>query len=163
MQRGASLIEVLASLVILSVGMLGLGKMLMFSLKSNGTAYSNTQATYMANSMLDRMRANRATAIQGTGSAYYLPALTSSASYGAGPNCLASSCSGSTLAAYDLAGWLAGLSSTNGLPNGQGQVVFGTLGAETSVTITVSWNDAIAQQALKETVAPASITLTSVL
>ena len=37
-QSGFSLIEVLVALIILSVGMLGMSKMMMVSMKSNGSA-----------------------------------------------------------------------------------------------------------------------------
>jgi type IV pilus assembly protein PilV len=61
---GFSLIEVLIALVILSVGTLGIAAMMAVSLKNKNSAYSRAQAGDLAYTILDRMRANRATAIQ---------------------------------------------------------------------------------------------------
>jgi type IV pilus assembly protein PilV len=162
-QNGFSLIEVLAALAVFSFGMLGMGKMLMLAMKSNSSAYSGTQATALANAMLDRMRANRANSLQGT-SAYSLPVLTSSASFGAPPtNCAVLTCSSQDLATYDVASWLASLSSASALPSGKGSIVLSTLNGQVSVAITVQWDDSVTQKALNETLNPASFTLTSTL
>jgi type IV pilus assembly protein PilV len=162
-QSGFSLIEVLVALIVLSVGMLGMSKMLMVSMKSNGSAYSNTQAMSLANAMLERIRANRVVALAGAASNYSLPALTGTSTFGAGPNCLTAACSSATMASSDVAGWLALLASANGLPSGEGSITFGSLNNQTSVAIVVQWDDSVAQKALKETLNPAAVTLTSVL
>jgi len=162
-QSGFSLIEVLVALIILSVGMLGMSKMMMVSMKSNGSAYSNTQAMSLANAMLERIRANRVVALGGATSNYSLPALTSTSTFGAGPNCLTAACSSAAMDSSDVAGWLALLAPANGLPSGKGSINFGSLNNQTSVAIVVQWDDSVAQNALKETLNPASVTLTSVL
>jgi len=162
-QSGFSLIEVLVALIILSVGMLGMSKMMMVSMKSNGSAYSNTQAMSLANAMLERIRANRVVALAGAASNYSLPALTSTSTFGTGPNCLTAACSSAAMASFDVAGWLALLASANGLPSGKGSINFGSLNNQTSVAIVVQWDDSVAQKALKETLNPATVTLTSVL
>lgn|ERR1700722_980123 len=162
-QSGFSLIEVLVALIVLSIGMLGMGKMLMVAMKSNGTAYSNTQAMSLASAMLERIRANRTVALAGSASPYSLPALTGTSTFGAGPNCLTAACSSANLATSDVAGWLALLASSNGLPSGMGSITFGSLNNETSVSIVVQWDDSVAQKALKETLNPATVTLASVL
>jgi type IV pilus assembly protein PilV len=162
-ESGFSLIEVLVALVVLSIGMLGMSKMLMVSMKSNSSAYSGTQAMSLANAMLERIRANRTVALAGAASNYSLPALTSTTTFGVGPNCLTAACSSAVMASSDVAGWLALLASTNGLPSGQGSINFGSLNSQTSVTIVVQWDDSVAQKALKETINPATVTLTSVL
>ncbi len=63
--RGISLIEVLVTVLILSFGMLGLAGLQAVSMRGNNTAYERTQATYIANEMIDRMRANRSGALNG--------------------------------------------------------------------------------------------------
>jgi type IV pilus assembly protein PilV len=160
---GFSLIEVLVALIVLSIGMLGMGKMLMVSMKSNSTAYSSTQAMSLASAMLERIRANRTVALAGTASTYSLPTLTGTSTFGAGPNCLTAACSNSQMGTSDVAGWLGLLVSANGLPSGKGSITFGSLNNETSVSIVVQWDDSVAQKALKEALVPASVTLTSVL
>ena len=63
-----------------------------------------------------------------------------------------------------LAGSSVGLlASTNGLPSGKGSITFASLNNQTSVSIVVQWDDSVAQKALKETLNPATVTLTSVL
>lgn len=56
--RGFSLLEVLIALVVFSLGLLGLAGMMVLSVKANHTAYLRTQATFLAQSMADRMRTN---------------------------------------------------------------------------------------------------------
>jgi len=160
---GFTLIEVLVALLVLGIGLLGMGKMLMVSMKSNGTAYANTQAMNQANAMLDRIRANRAVALTGAASPYSLPAITASSSYGAGPNCLTQACTGAQMASFDVASWLSNLTASNGLPSGQGSINFTTINNQTSVAIKVQWDDTVAQKALKENLNPVSVTITSVL
>jgi type IV pilus assembly protein PilV len=60
MQRSAgfSLVEVLVSIVILSVALLGTAGLTAASLKSTNTSYYRSQATFLADDILDRMRAN---------------------------------------------------------------------------------------------------------
>ena len=55
--RGFTLVEVMVSLVVLSLGLLGVAKMVMLSSHSNDSAYLRTQATALAYEMLDYMRA----------------------------------------------------------------------------------------------------------
>jgi type IV pilus assembly protein PilV len=162
---GFSLIEVLVALVIFSIGALGLGKLMMVSVKSNGTAYMRSQATALGYAMLDTMRANRAEALKGTGSGYSVPALTNVAPSGAtGLDCSTAACTSQQLALYDLARWYAQiLDPHSGLRTGQGSVVVTTAGGEAIVTVTLQWDDSISQNALAEAVTPASVSVTSVL
>jgi type IV pilus assembly protein PilV len=63
--RGFTLVEALVALVVLSVGLLGVAGMQLSSLQTNGTAFQRTQATFLAEDIADRMRANRANALAG--------------------------------------------------------------------------------------------------
>lgn len=56
--RGMSLVEVLIAVLIFSLGMVGLGGLLIFSIQANHMAYLQTQVTFLAHSMADRMSAN---------------------------------------------------------------------------------------------------------
>lgn len=58
-QRGATLIEVLVSVVVVSLGLLGLGVLQGVSLRGNTNAFMRTQATNVAYEIIDQMRANR--------------------------------------------------------------------------------------------------------
>lgn len=64
-QRGASLLEVLVAIVIVSFGLLGLAGLQMTSVKSNHSAYERSQATLLAYDLSDRMRAMHSEALNG--------------------------------------------------------------------------------------------------
>lgn len=57
---GFSLLEVMIAVLVFSLGLLGLAGLLVISVKTNHSAYLRTQATFLAQSMADRMRANTA-------------------------------------------------------------------------------------------------------
>ena len=58
-ERGFSLIEVLVTLIIVAVGLLGLGKTQMVLQQADMESYQRAQALVLANDMLDRISANR--------------------------------------------------------------------------------------------------------
>lgn len=58
-QKGVSLIEVLITVLLMSIGALGVAAMQLTGLKYNSGASVRTQATLLANDLMDRMRANR--------------------------------------------------------------------------------------------------------
>jgi type IV pilus assembly protein PilV len=57
-RRGFTLLEVLIALLVFSLGLLGMAGLLIISVKTNHSAYLRTQASFLAQSMADRMRAN---------------------------------------------------------------------------------------------------------
>lgn len=57
-QRGFTILEVLIALLVFSLGLLGMAGLLVISVKTNHSAYLRTQASFLAQSMGDRMRAN---------------------------------------------------------------------------------------------------------
>jgi type IV pilus assembly protein PilV len=134
-ERGFTLIEVMVSLVVLSIGLLGIGKLVLFSARANDSAYLRGQATEMAYEILDNMRGNRATAMQ---QGYDTALATVPSNPG---SCIASACSETTLAQYDVYMWKTRVAAA--LPSGQASVV--TAGSPTTATITVRWDDAVAQ------------------
>lgn len=124
-QRGATLIEVLVAVLILSVGLLGLAGLQMTALKSNHSAYYRSQATLLAYDIIDRMRANRADALNGV----YDIAIKNEA---CDPDLEPSG----TLAQRDVAEWLNSLSCMLS-GDARGSVVRnGRL-----FTVSIEWND----------------------
>lgn len=118
-QSGFSMLEVLISLLVLSIGLLGMAGLQMNALKFNHTASVRSQATVLAYEIGDRMRMNRKDALDGK----YAISLT------------ATSASGSTRASADLSEWKQSLARH--LPDGRGAV-------QTSgniVTVTVQWDE----------------------
>lgn len=59
-QKGTSLLEVLISVVVLALGLLGYAGLQSVSMKNNHNAYMRSQATVLAADGLDRLRANQA-------------------------------------------------------------------------------------------------------
>lgn len=112
-QRGTSLLEVLVSLVILSLGLLGYAGLQSVTVKNSHNAYLRTQATSLAYNVLDRMRANR-TSLDGYVMAY-----------------------GGTPTAADAKAWRLELLST--LPDGQAKITRDATTAQ--VTVTIKWYD----------------------
>jgi type IV pilus assembly protein PilV len=62
---GSTLVEVLVSLVVLSIGLLGVAALQLSSLRANSSAAQRSQATFLAYDIADRMRANRNAALAG--------------------------------------------------------------------------------------------------
>lgn len=56
--KGVTLIEVLVAIVITSIGILGFASLQFLGLNSNQSAYSRTQASFIASDLSERMRAN---------------------------------------------------------------------------------------------------------
>jgi type IV pilus assembly protein PilV len=167
--RGFTLVEVLVSLVVLSIGLLGIAKLMLFSSHSNDSAYLRSQASDLAYQMLDNMRANTTQAAAPLGP--YTTALTAAAT-DPGFTCVATApCA--NLALYDVYQWKlrlnanSGLTPAGSLPNGQGSVTTALVAGQTTVTIVVQWDDSVAQNTLNQGAGTAantqSITLESVL
>lgn len=57
-RSGFTLLEVLIALLIFSLGLLGMAGLTVLSVKTNHSAYLRTQASFVAEAMSDRMRAN---------------------------------------------------------------------------------------------------------
>lgn len=125
-QAGATLIEVLITVLVLSVGLLGLGATQMLSLKNGNNAQQAYYATMVAYDIAERMRAN--------------PVGVSAGNYNAADvdqdrteQSCAAVCTSAQLANMDLYEWGQLLSET--LPAGQGAVAVNAGQA----TITVNW------------------------
>lgn len=141
--RGFTLIEVLVTMLILAVGLLGLAGLQTTGLRYNVSAYQRTQATVLANDILDRMRSNRAVADTGGYNTRndQLPGSYSS-------NCLSTTanCTPADLASHDIREWKTDIENT--LPGGQAQVTSQPAsGTGVLHTIAVQWIDDRNQEA----------------
>lgn len=115
MARGFSLLELLVTLVVLSIGLLGLGLMQTTGLGLTKTAYARTQAMMLASDIADRIRANEGAAANYVGNSATTPS-------GAKPPCTVGSiCLGPALAASDMTDWSNRLLLE--LPGGAGQIL----------------------------------------
>jgi type IV pilus assembly protein PilV len=136
-QRGMTLVEVLVTAVLISVGLLGVAALQLTSLKSNQESYVRSQAAMLAADLLDRMRANQA----GVRANHYEVAANGTGTAG-------------TVAAADLTAWQA---TINRLLPGDDTDAAGSVDINGNiVTITITWRER-AEQARVRTYDPASL------
>jgi len=129
---GFTLVEMLVSLVITSVGLLGVAKLALGTVQANDSAMMRSQATVLMQQIIENMRANRAMAVAGNYDIDFTvtPAVTD-------------------IVTTDLAAWKGLLQSE--LPSGDGQVKTVqetnplTGGLEYVTTVTVRWDDTVAE------------------
>jgi type IV pilus assembly protein PilV len=136
-QRGFTLIEGLISLVVLSVGMLGIAGLYVQALESSQGALLRTKAILFAEDMADRMRANRG------GAPFYAtdgPALNGCDDFGGNA---ANPCTPQQMAQNDLYRWTTNrvASAETGLPGGIGEITVNNATTPPTYTITVRWTD----------------------
>jgi type IV pilus assembly protein PilV len=133
--RGFTIIEVLVSLVILAIGLLGLAVLQIASMQNTQGGYLRAQATLLAYDVIDRMRAN----IRGVSDGNYDIALADPAP--GGPSCLgvAANCNVAEMGQFDVTQWRASLGAY--LPNGNGSIAAADIGTTTRVTVNVQWID----------------------
>ena len=147
--RGTSLLEVLAAVLVIAAGVLGIARLQLHSAQGNRAALEHTTATILATDLIERWRANpQGRYATATGQAP--PAFV---------DCLATTCGPPQLATFDLAAWKCSLGRWSeaascraaraagalppvedapGLPGGDGEV------AEQggNVVVTVTWRGA---------------------
>ena len=110
--QGVTLIEMLFTLLIISIGLLGLAGLQSRGQQFNHEAYIRTQATTLAYDMMDRMRANCPTTVVAGGPAEMCQingnGLYDNRTVPAGPapvNCLNNPCTPVQLANHDVWEW----------------------------------------------------------
>jgi type IV pilus assembly protein PilV len=111
-EQGFTLLEVLVAVLVFSFGLLGIAGMMTISVRNNHNGYLRSQANFLAENMLDRMRANPTAVWNGwyNGTA----AVTS-------VDCtLTNPCDYQDLATQDVSLWAQSLQVA--LPNGTGDV-----------------------------------------
>lgn len=99
LERGLSLIEILVTVVVTSLGLLGIAALQARGLQSNYDAYLYSQASALAYDMAERIRANPTAAAGGS----YNTTMTSTPTTA---NCVTSQCgTPAQIAAYDKYDW----------------------------------------------------------
>ncbi|WP_296063044.1 type IV pilus modification protein PilV [uncultured Amphritea sp.] len=126
-EQGATLIEVLVTLVLVAIGLSGMMTMQARGIQQNQSAYLRTQAITIANDVADRLRLNSQAGLDD----YYSLALSQEASDFSIDGIYDSS---KKLAYADLNGWLNWLSTT--LPEGDAEITR----TGQRITIVIHWN-----------------------
>ncbi len=144
-QRGFSLLEVMVTLAIVSVGALGMAGLQTVTLRTNNNALFESQAATLAQDLIERVRANP----EGDYATNLNNAVANTACMGTAANCNAD-----TMARYDLMAWKCSLGASNmsstcanvgipgQLPNGGGSVTV----AGNIYTISIQWSDAASNE-----------------
>jgi len=136
-RRGFTLIEVLVALAVLSFGLLGIAALQTKGQQFVQEAYFVTQATVLANQIMDRIRLNdnyaRTTFVGGSGG-YVASAVPTSST----TTCISTACSKEDACNYDLFIWYNALAAN--LPNGTGTITGETINSRVRYTITISWS-----------------------
>ena len=121
-QRGFNLIEVMVSLVIFSIGLLGLAGLQQVGLTQNTTAMQRTVAMNLAYDLFDRMRNNKTTDYSLTTWALI-------------PNCVDAPCNATQIANYDVTEWQ--MTIMDALPSARGFIT----GSPASYTVSIGWDE----------------------
>ncbi|MDH5835546.1 type IV pilus modification PilV family protein [Luteimonas kalidii] len=123
---GLSLIEILVSVVILGIGLLGVAAMQSLALRGGQSSLEASQVVMQSNAIIEAMRANRADA-----AAYNT----------AGMVCAAGA--GGTLAQNDLANWITSLkANVSGPAAGDDVTTCGQItGCPDACEVTIRWDD----------------------
>lgn len=133
-QRGFSMLEVLITLVVVAIALLGTAGLQLNAMRMNKGAEFRTQAIFLASDIAERMEANKTEAILGT----YAVAATSAVG-AAVTNCAAAACNSAGLAAWDINQW--GTAISNVLPQPNWSITQTVAGNPSTYSILISWTD----------------------
>jgi len=133
-QSGFSMLEVLISLVIIAIAMLGAAGLQLNVLRLNKGSQSRTQAIFLVSDMAERMEANKVAAVAGN----YSQALTN-ASGVAATDCSTSACDAPTLAAWDISQWGQTISTV--LPQASWSITTQAVANPITYTLYIQWID----------------------
>lgn len=134
-QSGVGLIEVLVSVLILSIGLLGVAAMQATALRNSQGSFERTQAVIQTYSILDAMRANRAAALTGE--------------YALGGGMICAVPAAGTLAQSDMNRWITSIKDSIGSGAAVDTTTCGQVvcNAAAQCTVTVRWDDSRATDA----------------
>jgi type IV pilus assembly protein PilV len=126
-QRGATLIEILVSVLILTLGLLGMAALQTRAIQGNLSAGQRAQAIMLSHYILDIMRVDRENA--------------KGLAYNTVKACSASAFSGTTLAKKSLYEWTTIVKGTLGRPDDGTTCVRVKCTAEYECTVEIFWDD----------------------
>ena len=135
--RGFTLIEVLVTFVILSIGLLGVVSLQALSKTSQHQGIQRTRAVAIADGMLEKIRANPAgltTYVAGVGDPLGGGTITSEPS----PDCVSGTCTPTEMAAHDLWEWEQALDGMAVTVDGGATATAGLINPQACLTFTAS-------------------------
>lgn len=132
---GFSMLEVLVSLVLIAIALLGMAGLQFSALKLSKGAIFRTQAVLLSQEIAERIESNKIGATTGN---YAVPTVSSTPAT-AGTNCVSTTCDSTQLAAFDLAVWQARIAAT--LPGSSWQISNPVAGNPSTYSVVVNWQD----------------------
>ena len=129
-QTGFGMLEILITVLVLAIGLLGVAILQTKGQRFSQSSYLRTIASYKAYEMVDRMRAN----MTGVSTNAYDAAIGTPT---VSTDCSQTSCTPAEMAVFDINEWNTTLAQM--MPLGQGEVSGSGLGS--TFTITVRWDD----------------------
>lgn len=124
------MIEVLVTIIIIAVGVLGTAALQVTTLKNLSSSHSASVAAILADDFSERMRANPSEALNNA----YVHNGNPGPVF---PTCAAAACSLADLATYDIGTWWQQVTAV--LPSGSGQVT--RIAGSNTFVLTVRWDD----------------------
>ena len=129
--RGDTMIEVLVTVLILAVGVLGVAAMQVTTLQNLNISHSASTAGILADDFAERMRANGDEAKDNNTYDHTAKPLTIPT------NCVTNACTPAQLAGYDIGAWWEALGAS--LPSATGQVA--RVGGTNTFNVIVRWDE----------------------
>src|SRR3569623_1066819 len=123
LQQGFSLFEVLITVVVLSIGLLGLAGLLFTDMRAVNDAQEHTYAALLAQDIAERIRANR-------GSSYDAVSLAATTA-----DCVTNSCDSASMKDFDRGQWYSAVNGGVPLPNASVRVK----DCAPNIKITIQW------------------------
>lgn len=134
------MIEVLVTLLVISLALLGTAGLQSYSMRLNQGGQYRSLAVFLAADLAERMEANKTAAVAGS---YALTSTTAVAFLAGGgvasTACATNACSPTALANYDLSQWQSAVAAS--LPQSSWSVTQAVTGAQSNYTITIGWID----------------------
>jgi len=139
-QRGFSMIEVLVTLLIISLALLGTAGLQAYSMRLNQGGQFRSLAVFLAADLAERIEANKSSAGAGD---YVVPSTSGADFLASAPTvstaCVTAACPAAALASFDLSQWQNAIATT--LPQSSWSVAQVVAGNQNTYTITISWVD----------------------
>lgn len=136
-QSGFTLLEVLVTLFVIAIALLGTAGLQTYAMKVHQGGQFRTQAVILGLDVLERIEANNEAAIIGAYVASPLPTV-------APVDCFGTACSPTDLATYDLV--QVGVKLATSLPNGTATIAIAGAGPWT-YTLQINWEERITRSA----------------
>lgn len=133
-QHGFSMLEILITLVIIAIALLGTAGLQVYAMRVNQSGQFRTQAIFLASDIAERMEANKAAAVAGN----YVQTLTSTTTVPAF-DCTTTACNSANLASWDISQWGQAIAIL--LPQATWQITQTTAGNPSTYSIVIGWTD----------------------